>query len=140
MTIQKSLMEGHMGIYHKPGFWRSLTQAWRGMLYTIKTQSHVQFHLVAGTGVLLFAWWSEVSRFEWLILIFAIGSVISAEVMNSAVEIVVDMVQPNYHPLAGMAKDVAAGAVLVTAVQAAVIGMIVFAPSLLRSVSRLFWE
>jgi len=58
--------------------------------------------------------------------------------MNSAIETVVDMVQPNYHPLAGMAKDIAAGAVLVTAIQAAVIGMIVFAPSLLRLVIRIF--
>jgi len=127
-----------MEIYLKPGFWRSLNQAWRGMLYTGKTQRHVQFHLVAGISVLFFAWWSEVTRFEWLILILAIGSVISAEVMNSAIETVVDMVQPNYHPLAGMAKDIAAGAVLVTAIQAAVIGMIVFAPSLLRLVIRIF--
>lgn len=127
-----------MGIYQKPGFWRSLNQAWRGMLYTVKTQKHVQFHLVAGFSVLLFAWYCEVTQFEWMILIFAIGSVISAEVMNSAVEIVVDMVQPNFHPLAGMAKDVAAGAVLVTAIQAVVIGMIVFAPVLLRFASRMF--
>ncbi len=127
-----------MEIYHKPGFWRSLNQAWRGMLHTAKTQKHVQFHLVAGVSVLFFAWWSEVTRFEWLILIFAIGSVISAEVMNSAIETVVDMAQPNYHPLAGIAKDVAAGAVLVTAIQAAVIGIIVFAPSLLRLASRMF--
>ncbi|EHQ91709.1 diacylglycerol kinase family protein [Desulfosporosinus youngiae] len=127
-----------MGIYHKPGFLRSLNQAWRGMLYTVKTQKHVQFHIVAGVSVLLFAWWSEVTRFEWLSLIFAIGSVISAEVMNSAVETVVDMVQPNFHPLAGMAKDIAAGAVLVAAIQAAVIGMIVFVPVLYRLASRMF--
>ncbi len=57
---------------------------------------------------------------------FAIGSVLGAEAMNSALEIVVDMVQPNFHPLAGMAKDVAAGAVLVAAIQAVMIGMIVF--------------
>jgi len=98
----------------------------------------MQFHILAGVSVLLFAWWSGVTHFEWLILIFAIGSVISAEVMNSAVETVVDMVQPNFHPLAGMAKDIAAGAVLVTAIQAAVIGTIVFAPELLDFMNRLF--
>lgn len=107
-------------------------------MYTVKTQKHVQFHVVAGISVLLFAWWSKVTRFEWLILILAIASVISAEVMNSAIETVVDMVQPNYHPLAGIAKDVAAGAVLVTAIQAVVIGLIVFAPALLRFVNRIF--
>ncbi|OLN30468.1 diacylglycerol kinase family protein [Desulfosporosinus metallidurans] len=127
-----------MGRYQKPGFWRSLTQAWRGMLYTWKTQGHLQFHVFAGIIVLFFAWWSEVSRFEWLILILAIGSVIGAEVMNTALEIVVDMVQPNFHPLAGMAKDVAAGAVLVTAIQAVVIGLVVFFPRLYRFAYQIF--
>lgn len=130
-----------MGIYHKkPGFLRSLNQAWRGVIYTVRTQKHVQFHVAAGISVLLFAWWSKVTRFEWLILILAIGSVISAEVMNSALETVVDMVQPNFHPLAGIAKDVAAGAVLVTAIQAAVIGVIVFVPVLLRCANRILSE
>lgn len=128
-----------MGRNQRSGFWRSLNQAWRGVLYTVRTQSHVQFHFVAGTSVLLLAWWSKVSRFEWLILILAIGSVIGAEVMNSAIEIVVDMVQPNFHPLAGMAKDVAAGAVLVTAIQAAVIGIIVFAPVLYRFAMKMLF-
>lgn len=120
-----------MGRYQKPGFWRSLNQAWRGMLYTWRTQGHMRFHFVAGTSVLCFAWWWRVSNFEWLILIIAIGSVIGAEAMNTAIEIVVDMVQPNFHPLAGMAKDVAAGAVLVSTIQAIAIGMIVFFPRLL---------
>ncbi|KGK88768.1 diacylglycerol kinase [Desulfosporosinus sp. HMP52] len=125
-------------IYRKPGFLRSLNQAWRGMIYTVRTQKHVQFHLFAGSAVLLLAWWSEVTRHEWLILILAIGSVIGAEVMNSAIETVVDMVQPNFHPLAGMAKDIAAGAVLVTAIQAVVIGFVVFLPPLLRFASKMF--
>ncbi|TGE32549.1 diacylglycerol kinase family protein [Desulfosporosinus sp. Sb-LF] len=127
-----------MGRYQKPGFCRSLNQAWRGMLYTWKTQGHLQFHGIAGITVLCCAWWSEVSSFEWLILILAIGSVVGAEVMNTALEIVVDMVQPNFHPLAGMAKDVAAGAVLVTAIQAVVIGMIVFLPRLFRFAGKIF--
>ena len=127
-----------MGRYQKPGFWRSLNQAWRGLLYTLKTQGHMQFHVFAGTLVLGFAWWSKVSRFEWLILILAIGCVLGAEVMNSAVEIVVDMVQPNFHPLAGMAKDVASGAVLVTSIQAVIIGITIFAPLLYRFVGKVF--
>lgn len=127
-----------MGRYQKSvGFWRSLNQAWRGIAYTWKTQGHLQFHVVAGILMLYFAWWMKLSRFEWVLLIYAIGSVIAAEVMNTAIEIVVDMVQPNFHPLAGMAKDVAAGAVLVTAIQAVVIGLIVFAPSLTRWVHQI---
>ncbi|WP_407307218.1 diacylglycerol kinase family protein [Desulfosporosinus sp. SB140] len=127
-----------MGRYQKPGFWRSLNQAWRGICYTCRTQGHMQFHIAAGISVLCLAWWSEVSHFEWLILIIAIGSVLCAEVMNSALEIVVDMVQPNFDPLAGMAKDVAAGAVLVTAIQAVVIGLIVFFPRFLRLLNYIF--
>lgn len=127
-----------MGRYQKPGFWRSLNQAWRGLHHTWKTQGHIKFHFVAGISVLYFAWWLGVTNFEWLILIFAIGCVIGAEVMNTAIEIVVDMVQPNFNPLAGMAKDVAAGAVLVAAIQAIVIGLIVFFPPLFRFVGKIF--
>ncbi|MFZ3129775.1 MAG: diacylglycerol kinase family protein [Desulfosporosinus sp.] len=127
-----------MGRYHKPGFGRSLKQAWRGLLYTWRTQGHIKFHSVAGISVSCFAWWWGVSTFEWMMLIIAIGCVIAAEVMNTAFEIVVDMVQPNFHPLAGMAKDVAAGAVLVTAIQAIAIGMIVFFPRLFCLASKIF--
>lgn len=127
-----------MGKYQKPGFWRSLNQAWRGLRYTLRTQGHMKFHFVAGISVLFFAWWWQVSRVEWLMLIVAIGCVIGSEVMNSALEIVVDMVHPDFHPQAGMAKDVAAGAVLVTTIQAIVIGLIVFFPRLLSLASRIF--
>ncbi len=126
-----------MGKYHKPGFWRSLNQAWRGLLYAWRTQGHIKFHIVAGISVLCFAWWWEVSTFEWMMLIIAIGCVIAAEVMNTALEIVVDMIQPNFHPLAGIAKDVAAGAVLVTTIQAIAIGLIVFFPRLFCLASKI---
>lgn len=127
-----------MGRYHKPGFWRSLNQAWRGMFHVWRTQGHMKFHFLAGITVLCLAWWWGVTTFEWLILIVAIGCVIGAEVMNTAIEIVVDMVQPNFNPIAGMAKDVAAGAVLVATIQAVVIGMIVFLPHLLRLARKIF--
>ena len=127
-----------MGKYHKPGFRRSLNQAWRGLHHTWRTQRHMKLHISAGVSALCFAWLWRISNFEWLILILAIGCVISAEVMNTAIEIVVDMVQPNFHPLAGMAKDVAAGAVLVTTIQAIAIGMIVFFPRLFRFASKIF--
>lgn len=124
--------------YQKPGFWRSLNQAWRGVLHTWRTQGHIKFHVVTGISVLCCAWWWKVSSFEWLILILAIGCVIGAEVMNTAIEIVVNMAQPNFDPLAGMAKDVAAGAVLVVVIQAIAIGVIVFFPRLFRLASEIF--
>lgn len=109
-----------------PGFWRSLNQAWRGFVYAWKTEGHIQFHIIAGAVVLGAAWWFKLSRIEWLLLVYAIGAVIATEVINTAVELVVDLVQPNFHPLAGMAKDVAAGAVLVAAIQAVFIGVGIF--------------
>lgn len=110
--------------------WRSLRQAWRGARYAWKTQGHMQFHALIGAIVLLAAWWSRLARWEWLLLIYAIGAVLVAEVLNTALELVVDLVQPNFHPLAGMVKDVAAGAVLLAALQAVLIGIGIFGPPL----------
>lgn len=122
-----------MGKYQKTSsFWRSLGQAYRGILYSLKTQKHLQFHIFAASLVLAVAWWCRFTRVEWVLLIIAIGSVIAAEVINTAIEIVVDLVEPNFHPLAGMAKDVSAGAVLVTVIQSVVIGIYIFGPLLWR--------
>lgn len=122
-----------MGKYHKTSlFWRSLGQAYRGILYSWKTQSHLRFHIFAAILVFSAAWWVKLTRWEWIVLILTVGSVIAAEVMNTAIEIVVDLVQPNFHPLAGMAKDVAAGAVLVTAIQAIIVGIVLFGQPLVR--------
>lgn len=123
-----------MGKYQKTNsFWRSLGQANRGILYSLKTQKHLQFHTVAALLVLLAAWWLELSRWEWVVLMLTIGSVVAAEVMNTAVELVVDLAHPDFHPLAGMAKDVAAGAVLLTAIQAIAVGLLIFGPPLFRT-------
>jgi diacylglycerol kinase len=110
-----------MGRYEKPGFWCSLNQALQGLSHTWRTQGHMKFHIAAASCV----------------VILAIGCVIVAEIMNTALEIVVDLVQPNFNTLAGRAKDVASGAVLVAVIQALVIGMIVFLPRLVSLVSRI---
>lgn len=120
-----------MGKYQTTrSFWRSLGQAFRGILYSWKTQKHLQFHIFAGSVVLAAAWWCRLTWMELVLLVLTIGSVIAAEVMNTALELVVDLVEPNFNPIAGMAKDVAAGAVLVTALQSVVIGLIIFGPRL----------
>ncbi|MHB1650975.1 MAG: diacylglycerol kinase family protein [Desulfitobacteriaceae bacterium] len=121
-----------MGKSKHKGFWRTLAQAWRGLLYVWKTEGHFQFHVVAGTAVLAVAWWLKLARWEWLLLFFAIGSVFATEVLNTTVELIVDLVQPNFHPLAGMAKDAAAGAVLIATLQAILIGIGIFWPPLWR--------
>ncbi len=74
-----------------------------------------------------------VSRLEWLALAIAIGLVISLEMVNTSIEAIVDLVSPDEHPLARVAKDTAAGAVLVAVAVAIVIGGIVFIPALISS-------
>jgi diacylglycerol kinase len=127
-----------MGKYQKTSlFWRSFGQAYRGILYSWKTQRHLRFHIFAACVVLIAGWWVKLTRWEWAVLLLTISGVIAAEVMNTAIEIVVDLVQPNFHPLAGMAKDVAAGAVLVTAIQAVAVGVVLFGQPLVQWVQML---
>ena len=73
-----------------------------------------------------------ITKAEWLAVIICIGMVITAEPFNSAIERLVDMVSPQWQSIAGEVKDIAAGAVLVTAIAAAIVGLIVFVPYLLN--------
>ncbi len=98
----------------------------------------MRFHGLTSVFVLTFAWWSGLARWEWLILILTMGCVLVTEAINTAIELVVDLVEPHFHPLAGLAKDVAAGAVLIVAVQAVVVGILLFSRPLLKVLEYLF--
>jgi diacylglycerol kinase len=82
------------------------------------------------TAVLLLGLWLHITRQEWAILILTIMAVWMAEFMNTALEAVVDMVMPDLHPLAKVAKDIAAAAVLVGAIGAVLIGLLILGPPL----------
>jgi len=110
---------------------RSFGHAFRGIYIVLKTQPNAKIHLVATVLVCALGAWLHISRDEWCWLCVAITSVWVAESLNTAVEFVVDLVSPEYHPLAGKAKDVAAGAVLICAIGAAVIGILIFGMRLL---------
>ena len=69
-----------------------------------------------------------ITRTEWIMVVMCIGTVIAAELFNTAIEKLVDSVSPERHPVAGQVKDIAAGAVLICAVAAAIIGLIIFIP------------
>ncbi|RNC29881.1 MAG: Undecaprenol kinase [Candidatus Dichloromethanomonas elyunquensis] len=113
---------------NRSSFLNSFRGACQGIFHSLKTEKHLRFHLFAAFLVIVSGVLLKFSRLNWLLLTYAIGSVITAELFNTAVERVIDLVQPGYHPLAGAAKDIASGAVLVTAVQAVVIGIILFGP------------
>jgi diacylglycerol kinase (ATP) len=96
--------------------------AFSGMIYTFKTQRHMRFHLYVVVVVLLLGMFVNLGMREMLVLLFTISLVLVAEMFNSAIEATVDLVQPTYHPLAKFAKDIAAGAVLITTIIALVVG------------------
>lgn len=111
---------------------RSFQFAFQGILYCFLTQCNMKIHIVLAVMALLFGFLLKFSIIEFAILFLTISMVFMAEMFNTAIETIVDLVSPEYHRLAKIAKDVAAGAVLCTAVTAAVIGAVLFIPKILR--------
>ena len=104
--------------------------AWSGILYFFKSQQNARIHAMIRLAVIVLGLWLELSHTEWLLVIFCIGMVFGAELFNTAIELLTDLVSPDYHPKAGKVKDVAAAAVLISAITSAVIGLIIFMPKL----------
>lgn len=109
----------------------SINFAVQGIVYGLATQRNMKVHLLLGILVLILGITMNVSRIELLVLFLTVGLVISAELMNTAVEEVVNLITQEYHPLAERAKNVAAGAVLVSSVIALFVGYFVFADRLM---------
>jgi diacylglycerol kinase (ATP) len=103
----------------------SLNCAIDGIIYTARTQKHMRRHFIAALILLLAVLFLRVTPLEFTLLTVSVCFVLFAELLNTAVEVVVDLVSPGYHPLAKTAKDVAAGGVLVAAVGAAVMGYLI---------------
>lgn len=107
----------------KPRSWiESVNCAIEGILWSVRTQKHLRYHFLVAILVLFCALLFHVSALEFMLLVSAIVLVLFAETINTAVEVVVDLVSPDFHPLAKRAKDVAAGAVLIASIGAAVTG------------------
>jgi len=104
--------------------------AFQGILHMLRGEANARIHLVAAVVVIAAGFLFGLTMTEWLMVIFAIGFVFSAELFNSAIEELVNLVSPGYHEKAGKVKDMAAGAVLVAAITAAVIGIIIFGPKI----------
>ncbi|MCI5663213.1 MAG: diacylglycerol kinase family protein [Mediterranea sp.] len=111
---------------------RSFGYAWKGIRSCIGKEQNLSFHLLATPTVVAAGFLAGITRTEWMLVILCIGLVIAAELFNSAIEQLVNLVSPQRHPLAGQVKDIAAGAVLVCAATAAIIGLIIFIPYLTR--------
>ncbi|MEZ4598851.1 MAG: diacylglycerol kinase [Syntrophotaleaceae bacterium] len=101
-----------------------------GVLWSVRTQRHMLYHMLAALTLLLAALSFHISTLEFILLVLAAMLVLISELLNTALEAVVDLVSPEYHPLARRAKDVAAGGVLVACIGAAIMGYMVLAPYL----------
>jgi diacylglycerol kinase (ATP) len=106
----------------------SFGHAFRGVGAALRSELHLQFHAVATVLVIGLGFYCRLSATEWALVALAVASVWAAELFNTAIETLTNLVSPGYHPLAGRAKDVAAGAVLLAALGALVVGTLVFGP------------
>ncbi len=109
--------------------------AFRGIAAAIRQERNMRFHLSAAVVVVAAGLWQRVGLPEWLWLGAAIAGVLTAELINTAVERVVDLVSPGEHPLAQAAKDTAAGAVVVAALFAVFVGLAVLGPPIWRTIT-----
>ncbi|HWP95523.1 MAG TPA: diacylglycerol kinase family protein [Syntrophomonadaceae bacterium] len=111
---------------------QSMGWALSGLKYTILAERNMKIHLAAALAVFALAGWLGLSRMEWGLLVLTVFLVLVAEMVNTSIEKTVDMVTQEYHPLAYTAKNVAAGAVLLAAVNAIIMGLVIFLPHLSR--------
>lgn len=117
---------------------RSFTFAFAGIIFMVRTQRNAQVHLFITSIVIVAGVYFSVSLGEWLALVLSITLVLALEAINTALEAIVDLASPQIHPLAKRAKDSAAGAVLIGAIGAAIVGLTVFLPRILALLWTLF--
>ncbi|GIO97985.1 diacylglycerol kinase family protein [Paenibacillus lautus] len=111
---------------HRQSLYRAFGCAIRGILTAVQTERNMKIHIAAALIVFIAAALLQLDRMSWLFLLLAIALVFIAELVNTAVEAIIDLISPEEHVLARVAKDTAAGAALVAAVFAVVIGILVF--------------
>lgn len=104
--------------------------ALHGALFTLRTQANAWIELAALSVVVIAGIWLRVSPVEWAILSLVAGMVLALEAVNTAIEAVVDLVSPDYHPQAKIAKDAAAGAMIFAVLASIGVGLAIFGPRL----------
>lgn len=112
--------------------WYSLRAALAGVVHTLRTQPNAWIELTAIAVVFSAGWWFEIAHSEWLVLILICSLILALEAVNTAVEATVDLVSPRYHPLAKIAKDAAAGAMVFAVLGSVGVAALIFGPHLWR--------
>jgi diacylglycerol kinase len=120
----------------RASFLRSFVFAWNGLRHAVLTQRNARVHALLAAGAVALGIWLRISPVEFAIIFVAITGVFISEMFNTVAEACVDLITDQYHPLAQVAKDVAAGAVLLNALLAVVVGLFVYVPHLWPLVSH----
>lgn len=109
-------------------FFKSFVYAFKGLAYTFRTQLNFKLHCVSTIMVILLGLYTKLAIVEWLWVALAVTLVLVLELINTAIEMLVDLVSPQQHPQAGAIKDIAAAAVLIAAFLAVVVALFIFVP------------
>jgi diacylglycerol kinase len=112
--------------------------AFHGWQHVLKTQRNAWIHSSIATLVFIIGLWLGLSPRDWAVIVLTIAMVFTAEFINTAIEAVVDLASPVHHPLAKVGKDVGAGAVLISALAAVLIGLLILGPPLWARLVVLF--
>ncbi len=119
--------------------WRERSQsvlfAWRGILRLIRMEHNARIHLAIAVVVVLVALLIDLTTWEWVSLIISMAFVFTAELINTALEVLCDVVEPNHNKAIGEIKDFAAGAVLISAISSIIVGIFVFGPRLWATIT-----
>jgi diacylglycerol kinase (ATP) len=122
----------------KAPLYKSFGYAFAGIFACIKKERNIKIHLCFTAAVIFFGFFLRISPIEWCICLTLFGLILALEIVNTAIEAVVDLVTEEHRPLAGLAKDAAAGAVLIAAICAAAAGLIIFLPKGIAFLGTLF--
>lgn len=110
----------------------SFKYAFQGLAKSFKTERNMRIHILIMILVIIIGFYCKINIYEWIICVILFGMVISAELFNTAIETIVDMIMPYRDKKAKLAKDVSAAAVLVLAIASAIIGLIIFIPKIVK--------
>ncbi len=120
---------------HMQRLFKSFDYAFQGIGFAFRTQANFRIHVSISIAVILLGLWLQISAIEWAILVVTMMIVLGAELFNTALEAALDRVSTDHHPLAKVGKDTAAGAVLISAIGAVIVGLLIFGPRLLALIT-----
>ena len=109
---------------------KGFVYAAKGAFLLLRTESSIQLQFLLAVIVTIAGFYFEISRVEWMVQILAIGLVMGIEGLNTAIEKLSDFVQPEHDPKIGFIKDISAGAVMIAAVAASIVGLIIYLPNI----------